>query len=635
MAAAVSQKAAESSPSPPPSQLMDHQSTSFSTLNSRRSDIASDVADAPGRASIDRSSSHSSSSRFSDSQSLLSLKSEEYRQLFHLPADEVLIQDFNCALHENILLQGHMYLFAHNICFYSNLFGFETKKIIPFDEITSVRKAKTVAIFPTAIEIAVGEKKFFFTSFLSRDEAFKLINDGWMQHNNGAKATGDQQEPYSEPKSQENGCLLDGKPESSDQLVDEALSAVDRENESSISDDTKPLDSGDYEIVPSPPGPPDNLEEHAEIVQSTDRSSLQNSLVLEEADCDAPEVPKSYTMVAESKFPVNVEKFFDLFFSDDGIDFQESFHLKCGDKDFKCTHWCPFEQFGHKRNVSFQHPIKIYLGAKFGSCHELQKYRVYRNCHLAVETCQTVDDVPYGDYFQVEGLWDVMRDGSESCTLKVYTNVAFSKKTIWKGKIVQSTIEECRDAYGIWIEMAHELLKQRKLEKEQANLVTNGQVDMAKQVTVDACKRMSNGASRAFISETLPDVNTMNIAATSPSLFREFNSRISSLLKSHSQFYVFLVLGIAVVILLMQMSILVLLSRPQQIHLIPQGDCIRSSMNGMDERRAETFSFMDKQISHLKEEMGLVETVLDKMQTEYGLLKVKLAELERYRNNQR
>lgn len=86
-----------------------------------------------------------------------------------------------------------MYLFAHYICFYSNLFGFETKKIIHFNEVTSVRRAKAAAIFPTAIEIIAGGKKFFFTSFLSRDEAFKLINDGWSQNNSDIKSITDEQ----------------------------------------------------------------------------------------------------------------------------------------------------------------------------------------------------------------------------------------------------------------------------------------------------------------------------------------------------------------------------------------------------------------------------------------------------------
>nr|GLL40770.1 protein VASCULAR ASSOCIATED DEATH 1, chloroplastic [Ipomoea trifida] len=624
MAAVLSDKAAEAaSPSPPPAQFMDHHSPSLSTVNSRRSDDASDAADASDLTFLDRSSSLSSSARLSDSQSLLALRSEEYRQLFRLPADEVLIQDFNCALQESFLLQ----------------------KIIPIHEITSVRRAKAAAIFPTAIEIIAGGKKFFFTSFLSRDEAFKLINDGWLQHNNEPKATGDQQEQYSEPISQENGSLLADKTESPDQPVDEAAS-VERDKEISLSDDTKPLDNGDYEIVPNPSVPPDSLEEAAEIVQSTDCSSSGKSLVLEEVNYDAPQVPEDYTLVAESKFPVKVEEFFDLFFSDDGADFLESFHKKCGDK-----------------------------GAKFGSCQELLKYRVYRNCHLVVETSQEISDVPYGDYFQVEGLWDVKRDGSEGCILKVYTNVAFSKKTMWKGKIVQSTIDECRDVYAIWIELAHEFLKQKKLEMEQGrclrwcilsgtgqnfidyfffpaagvhagNLIPNGQVEMEKSVRAVECKEKSDGGNDAVISQTLPDSNNMNRHPVSspqerctnnapvPFLFRDFNSRFSSLLKSQNHFYVLLIVAIAVVLLLMQMSIIVLLSRPQQIHVVTQGDCM-GGMHGMGERGVEALAYIDKQINHLKEEMLMVETTLHKMQNEYDLLKVKLNDFERIKKYQK
>ncbi|KAK3009130.1 hypothetical protein RJ639_013705, partial [Escallonia herrerae] len=105
----------------------------------------------------------------------------------------VLIEDFNCALQENFLFQGHMYLFVHYICFYGNIFGFEAKKVIPFQEVTSVRRAKAAVLFPTAIEVIAAGKKYFFTSFLSRDEAFKLINDGWLQHGNEVKVNLDEQ----------------------------------------------------------------------------------------------------------------------------------------------------------------------------------------------------------------------------------------------------------------------------------------------------------------------------------------------------------------------------------------------------------------------------------------------------------
>lgn len=33
--------------------------------------------------------------------------------------------------------------------------------------------------------------QYFFTSFLSRDEAFKLIDDGWLQHNGAVKESAD------------------------------------------------------------------------------------------------------------------------------------------------------------------------------------------------------------------------------------------------------------------------------------------------------------------------------------------------------------------------------------------------------------------------------------------------------------
>lgn len=83
----------------------------------------------------------------------------------------------------------------------------------------------------------------------------------------------------------------------------------------------------------------------------------------------------------------------------------------------------------------------------------------------------------------------------------------------------------------------------------------------------------------------------------------------------------------------LQMSILVLLSRPQQIQLIPQPDYIASLNRGLSEREVEN-ALIDKQIKNLKDEMHLFETFLDKMQQEHALLKVKLKDLELLRQQQ-
>lgn len=81
--------------------------------------------------------------------------------------------------------------------------------------------------------------------------------------------------------------------------------------------------------------------------------------------------------------------------------------------------------------------------------------------------------------------------------------------------------------------------------------------------------------------------------------------------------------------LLLQISIIVLLARPQQIHVIPQANYL-SSMNvrpGEGALSTGTMLLLDKQISHLKEEMRMVETLLEKMQLQHALLKAQLQDV--------
>ncbi|KAL3603941.1 hypothetical protein D5086_004800 [Populus alba] len=368
-----------------------------------------------------------------DSQSPAAARSEEYRQLFRLPPEEVLVQDFNCAYQGSILLQGHMYLFVHYICFYSKIFGFETKKIIPFHEVTSVKRAKTAGIFPNAIEVFTGGKKYFFASFLSRDEALNLIKDGWLQHGNGSNLIAEQQDLISVPSGLDNGLVVIEKVNSFKQTSE--LDSPERQKATAPLPDSEfspSVEKGSVSIIQIQVA--DELEQGVELVRNTDSSSSA-TLAWNVENFNAPQIRESFKEVGQTKFPIKVQEFFYLFFSDDAAKFVESFHSRCGDKDFRCSLWYIDDKFGHARDVSFQHPIKIYFGAKFGSCQEVQKFRVYRNSHLIIETSQEISDVRFGDCFRVEGLWDVTRDGdgsNEGCILRIYVNVVFSKKTIFK-----------------------------------------------------------------------------------------------------------------------------------------------------------------------------------------------------------
>ncbi|GAY41819.1 hypothetical protein CUMW_062360 [Citrus unshiu] len=554
-------------------------------------------------------------------QSSVTLRSEEYRQLFRLPSEEVLVQDFNCAFQESILLQGHMYLFVHFICFYSNIFGFETKKIIPFYEVTAVRRAKTAGIFPNAIEIFAAGKKYFFASFLSRDEAFKLITDGWLQHGSGSLASAEQQDSSSETSSPQNGPVVIEKVNccSADPIA--KSDSIIREED--LSSDSKL--PANVEMTPVEMQD-DNVEQDFEPVLDTDSLHPIKTSSWNIENSDAPKIPECYTKVAETNFQMKVEDFYSLFFSDDTVNFIESFHRKCGDK-----------------------------GAKFGSCKETQKFRVYRNSHLVIETSQEVHDVPYGDYFRVEGLWDVMRDdggSKEGCILRVYVNVAFSKKTVWKGKIVQSTLEECRDVYAMWIGMAHDVLKQKNLEKPEGwivvdseggpaySTVQNDDVHSERVVnTGETSERLCNADHRI---RTLPITDSLDASqsvgnllqgnlvdsAAIASLLRESMTKCCSFVKRQSGVSLILVIAFAV-IFLMQVSILVLLNRPQHVHMASPPDYMGAGVGvGLGQRSAESIPWLERRMHYLKDEMLMVEARLERMWHEHAVLRAQLKDIE-------
>ncbi|WOL10500.1 protein VASCULAR ASSOCIATED DEATH 1, chloroplastic-like isoform X3 [Canna indica] len=569
----------------------------------------------------------------------LSTRSEEYRLLFRLPPDEVLLQDFNCALQENILLQGHMYLFIHHICFYSNIFGFETKKIIPFHEVTCVRKAKTVAIFPNAIEIVAGEKKHFFGSFLTRDEAYRLIVDCWVQHGGDITVT----DIKSEVRSQESTIFE--KVQESKSLGDDSTSSK-RNKDASVLEEIKSTPNGTVENNIST-----KLFESQENEgdENANPSPSQISFIWTVEDIDSPTVPQHFTIVAESKLPVLVEDFFDLFVSDSAADFLKDFHRRCGDKDFQCTSWCRHEQFGYTRNVSFLHPVKVYLGAKCGSCQEVQKFRVYRNSHLMIETSQHIRDVPFGDYFEVQGIWDVVQDinGENGCTVKVYNNVAFSKKTLFRGKIEQSTRDECREVYATWMSMAHEVLKDKNIGQLNAAGISEENTCMIQENHNEAGSPLeveesienptlnSTNHTRNIHETTITDSGIdENVKAKSEkslllSILRESWEAFLSYIRTQSLFP--LVLAVAFILfILMQLSIILLLTRvPEvkvpEVHLVPHGNY----MSGSGIYNAENIEWLEKRFNYLKEEMLTLETRMNMMRHEYALLKSHLRSLER------
>ncbi|RCV13095.1 hypothetical protein SETIT_2G319300v2 [Setaria italica] len=591
----------------------------------RRLASAPPAVDASGGSSPASAHSGEQLSAPDASSPLLASRSEEYRLLFRLPPDEVLVQDFNCALQENILLQGHMYLFLHHICFYSNIFGYETKKTIPLQEVTDVRKAKTAAIFPNAIEIVAGSKRHFFGSFLTRDEAYRIIVDGWEQHVSDARLLLERQETKSASSSEENGyVLLEGTKESKQ---DEDSSQQDRSvNGTAVSSSS--ADGSDSNINISRKF--SKVEEYG----AEDNIIALNPFNFEPVDEAAPSVPESYTLITESKFQVPVEVLFNFLLSDGSFDFLDDFHKKCGDKDFSCSKWRSDEQGGLVRDVSFLHPIKIYLGAKFGTCQEVQKLRVYKNRHLVIQTSQSIGDAPYGDHFTVEGIWDIEQDSLDGncCFLRIYLNVAFSKKTIFRGKIEQSTKDECREVFGLWIKLGHDLLKQENNRPKDASGSTNAALQLG--ATENGENAVENAVPMASSAQDESGVRCLitpiqdhqhragrdsSVASTSQELWGSLTSYMRS-----RQLGPVLAVALVAFIILMQVTIIVLLTRSPQVQMSPHGISTGSK---------ESIEWVQKRLSLLSEEMQLAEAHMERMRHEFAWLRSHLERLERLRGN--
>ncbi|KAJ2783886.1 hypothetical protein H4R18_001442 [Coemansia javaensis] len=116
-------------------------------------------------------------------------RNADFHALFrNIPINELLIEDYGCALQRDILVQGRLYLTESFVCFYSNIFGWVTTLVIAFDEIVSLEKRMTALIIPNAIQVSTLHAKHFFGSFIYRDSAFNQIYDLWAKSRNEKNA---------------------------------------------------------------------------------------------------------------------------------------------------------------------------------------------------------------------------------------------------------------------------------------------------------------------------------------------------------------------------------------------------------------------------------------------------------------
>ncbi|XP_057655563.1 GRAM domain-containing protein 2A-like isoform X2 [Diorhabda carinulata] len=114
-------------------------------------------------------------------------KARQKKFLRHFPNvedDEKVLNHYSCALIGDILLQGHLYITKNYFAFYSNVFGYVTKLLIPILTVENITKEKTARIIPNAVGVSTSEDKHVFGSLISRDNTLIYMRTVWQKAKN-------------------------------------------------------------------------------------------------------------------------------------------------------------------------------------------------------------------------------------------------------------------------------------------------------------------------------------------------------------------------------------------------------------------------------------------------------------------
>ncbi|XP_004675265.1 PREDICTED: GRAM domain-containing protein 1C [Condylura cristata] len=407
-------------------------------------------------------------------------RNEEYkRQFTHLPDTEKLIADYACALQRDILLQGRLYLSENWLCFYSNIFRWETTISIALKNITFMTKEKTARLIPNAIQIVTEGEKFFFTSFGARDRSYLSIFRLWqnvlleknltrqefvqlLQQNYGTELglNAEEMENLSlsiednvQPRSPGRNSLDDSGER--DEKLSKSISFT-RESISRVSE-PESLDGHSPKVGFGKDEPqseklskkcpfltsemrlnrvvPKSLDLNKNEYLSLDKSSTSDSVDEE----NIPEKDLHGKLYINRVFHISAERMFELLFTSSR--FMQKFANSRNIIDIVSTPWKVQSDGDQLRNMNYTIHLNNPLAGKCTSVSEKQiLYKESREAQFyMVDSEVMTHDVPYHDYFYTLNRYYITRASKQKCRLRVSTDLKY-KKQPWS--VIKSLIEK-------------------------------------------------------------------------------------------------------------------------------------------------------------------------------------------------
>ncbi|KAI9566047.1 hypothetical protein GHT06_009847 [Daphnia sinensis] len=351
---------------------------------------------------------------------------EDFKRIFKdLPVDERLIVDYSCALQRDILLQGRIYVTQNYLCFYANIFRWETLVQLRWKEVSSLTKEKTALVIPNAIQICTEADKHFFCSFGARDKTYVVLFRTWQQALLDQLPSDTTGSDWRDSLGISSGTSAGGDGGSS--IIGGGGSAV---GPSVIIMKDLPSaggggNAGDADVPPR----------YSETSESEDDRYMNDEAV------QCPVLHEGREMV-NMVMPMSVDELFTLLFTNSTfyIDFITTTR-KC--TDLQVSPWQegetnPAEKF---RTVAFTIPLNNNIGVKSTRAVESQTLLDVSRAgdFYAIDVEASNSGIPYAETFAVCCHWCLMRSGYRKSRLVIYSQIKY-KKSVWG--IVKTFIEK-------------------------------------------------------------------------------------------------------------------------------------------------------------------------------------------------
>ncbi|KAJ3627498.1 hypothetical protein MTP99_014872 [Tenebrio molitor] len=391
-------------------------------------------------------------------------RSGDFKRIFkEVPDDERLVVDYSCALQKEILVQGRLYVTLNYLCFYANIFGWETNVTLKWKDVASITKEKTARVIPNAVLICTRTEKYFFTSFVARDKTYLMLFRVWQNALMDQPMTpqemwqwvhqcyGDElgltsdDEDYVAPGTEEDKLSARLSIESFSEQ--ECGSAVESALENMIADE-KLLDEESALLKPV------NRRRTSASHIPTDFSDTTESDGEKQIKCDTNVQCTSNhegRQVMNEVVPIHIDQLFTLLFT--SSKFYLDFHASRKTTDLTQTPWTHNASDNTKsRVVNLTVALNQTMGPKTAQVTESQVMLPCSKagCLYSIDVDTVNAGIPYADSFNIVVHHCLQKISETESSYQVFAQVIY-KKSVWglvKGMIEKTCWSGLEDFYS-------------------------------------------------------------------------------------------------------------------------------------------------------------------------------------------